>query len=56
MDKLSSGILGSSENSKTNEANLHGFCTDTFLNWRKVDLRIYLGKKKILVTVLVEHW
>ena len=28
--KLGSGILGSSENTKTNEVNLYGICTDTF--------------------------
>ena len=28
--KLRSQILGSSEITKTNEVNLHGFCTDSF--------------------------
>ena len=36
------GILGSSENTKTNEVNVHGFCTVTFFNWLKVGLRICL--------------
>ena len=41
MFMLRSGILGSSENSKTNEVNLNDFCTYTFLNWLKVGIRIW---------------
>ena len=33
---LRSGILGSSENTETNEVNLHGFWTDTFQKWIKL--------------------
>ena len=57
-DMLRSGILGSSENTKTNEVNMHGFCTDTFLNCLKVGLRIYLCKQKCIHSIgrtLVEH-
>ena len=42
---LRSGILGSSKNTKTNEVNMHGFCTYTFLRWLKVVLRIYINAK-----------
>ena len=40
--------MGSSEITKTNEVNLHGFCTDSFLKWLKLGLRVYKCKKKII--------
>ena len=33
---LRSGIPGSSENTETNEVNLHGFWTNTFQKWIKL--------------------
>ena len=39
-------ILVSSENTMTNGVNMHGFCTDTFLNWIKVNNLSYsIGRK-----------
>ena len=36
IDKLRSQVLGSFEITKTNEVNLHGFCTDSFLKLFKI--------------------
>ena len=41
LDMLRSQILGSFEITKTNEVNLHTFCTDSFLKWLKLGLRVY---------------
>ena len=38
---LRSQIPGSFEFTKTNEVNLHDFCTDSFLKWLKLSLRVY---------------
>ena len=42
--KLRSQILGSFEITKTNEVNMHGFCTDSFFKWLiklNLGLRVY---------------
>ena len=42
---LRSQILGSFESTKTNEVNLHGFCTNSILKWLRLGLRVYECKK-----------
>ena len=60
IPKWRSGILCLSENTKTNEENLHGFSTDTFLKWPHAGLRGYSCNTKqensySIGRTLVEH-